>query len=171
MEANEFKTTVLPIRSRLLKYAWHLTENQEDAEDAVQEVMLKLWNSRHELDYCRNIEAFAKTLTHHTCIDLIRRKKHELFGKDSEQMEMLSHLPEHLYEIKDEIRLIREIIATLPPLQHDIMHMKDIEEYETEEIAQITGCSTEAIRQNLSRARKRVRDTYLAIIRKRNINK
>ncbi len=171
MEANEFKTTVLPVRLRLLKYACHLTDNQEDAEDAVQEVMLKLWNSRHELDCCRNIEAFARTLTHHACIDLIRRRKYERLGKDCEPMEFLSHIPEYLYEIKDEIRLIREIIATLPPLQHDIMHMKDIEEYETEEIAQITGCSTEAIRQNLSRARKRVRETYLAIIRKRNINK
>lgn len=53
------------------------------------------------------------------------------------------------------------------PLQQTILRMKDVEEYETEEIAEITGCSSEAIRSNLSRARKKVRDIYLQTIQQR----
>ena len=75
--------------------------------------------------------------------------------------------PERLLEIKDEIRLMREIIDSLPTLQRTIMRMKDIEEYETEEIANITGCNPEAIRSNLSRARKKVREIYLQTIQER----
>ncbi|MDE8698171.1 sigma-70 family RNA polymerase sigma factor, partial [Bacteroides cellulosilyticus] len=59
------------------------------------------------------------------------------------------------------IRLMHEIINSLPTLQRTIMRMKDIEEYETEEIADITGCNPEAIRSNLSRARKKVRAVLL----------
>lgn len=70
-------------------------------------------------------------------------------------------------EIKDEIRLMHEIIDSLPNLQRTIMRMKDIEGYETDEIAEITGCGPEAIRSNLSRARKKVRDVYLRTIQER----
>lgn len=59
---------------------------------------------------------------------------------------------------------MHEIINSLPHLQRTIMRMKDIEGYETDEIAEITGCGPEAIRSNLSRARKKVRDIYLQTI-------
>lgn len=62
---------------------------------------------------------------------------------------------------------MQEIINSLPTLQRMIIRMKDIEEYETEEIAEITGCNAEAIRSNLSRARKKVRDIYLHAIQER----
>ena len=74
---------------------------------------------------------------------------------------------ERLLEEKDEFRLMREIIDSLPTLQRTIIRMKDIEEYETEEIAEITGCNAEAIRSNLSRARKKVREVYLQTIQER----
>ncbi len=63
--------------------------------------------------------------------------------------------------------LMHEIIDSLPNLQRTIMRMKDIEGYETDEIAEITGCGPEAIRSNLSRARKKVRDVYLRTIQER----
>ena len=96
--------------------------------------------------------------------DLMRKQKYKEreYGKDTPAAD-IAHIPEKLYEIEDEVRLIKEIIETLPPLQRSIMRLKDIEEYETEEIAQITGCSPEAIRKNLSRARKNVREIYLNI--------
>lgn len=75
MELNEFKISVLPLRPKLLNYARKLTESPEDAEDAVQEVLLKLWNNRLELDQYRSVEAFAITLTHNVCMDQWRRNR------------------------------------------------------------------------------------------------
>ena len=152
MELKQFKIAVLPLRDKLLSYARKLTDDHSDAEDAVQEVMLKLWNLRPKLDEYHSIEALAMTMTHHTCMDILRGKHPDNLSLDS------------LLEEKDEFSLMRHIISTLPPLQQTILRMKDVEEYETEEIAEITGCSSEAIRSNLSRARKKVRDIYLQTI-------
>lgn len=70
MELKQFKIDVLPLREKLLNYARKLTEDPSDAEDAVQEVMLKLWNMRQRLDEYRSIEALAMTMTHHLCMDI-----------------------------------------------------------------------------------------------------
>ena len=170
MELKEFKITVLPLRAKLLNYARKLTDEPEDAEDAVQEVLLKLWNKRLELEQYRSIEAFAMTLTHNICIDMWRCKRNDNLSLDIVQAASPTGTPERLLEIKDEIRLMHEIIHSLPNLQRTIMQMKDIEGYETDEIAEITGCGPEAIRSNLSRARKKVRDVYLKLPAKKSVN-
>ena len=121
-----------------------MTDDPSDAEDAVQEVMLKLWNLRQKLDEYRSIEAVAMTMTHHLCMDMWRAKRPDTLSLDRVQAPTPS--------------------ATL---QRTIIRMKDIEEYETEEIAEITGCNAEAIRSNLSRARKKVREVYLQTIQER----
>lgn len=167
MELNQFKIAVLPLRDKLLNYARQLSDDSSDAEDAVQEVMLKLWNLRSKLEEYRSIEALAMTMTHHLCMDLWRARRPDALPIDHVQAPSASATPERLLEEKDEYRLMREIIDSLPTLQRTIIRMKDIEEYETEEIAEITGCNAEAIRSNLSRARKKVREVYLQTIQER----
>lgn len=167
MELKQFKIDVLPLREKLLNYARKLTEDPSDAEDAVQEVMLKLWNMRRKLDEYRSIEALAMTMTHHLCMDIWRARRPDALSLDQVQAPSQSATPERLLEEKDEFRLMREIIDSLPSLQRTIIQMKDVQEYETDEIAEITGCNPEAIRSNLSRARKKVRDIYLQTIQER----
>lgn len=167
MELNQFKSTIIPLRNKLLNYAQRLTDNPDDAEDAIQEVMLKLWNMRQKLEEYHSIEAFAMTTTHHHCMDIWRRKKPDAVSLEWVQAACTASTPERLLEEKDEFRLMREIIDSLPTLQRTIIQMKDVQEYETEEIAEITGCSAESIRSNLSRARKRVREMYLQSIQER----
>ena len=167
MELKQFKITVVPLRDKLLNYARRMTDDPSDAEDAVQEVMLKLWNLRQRLDEYRSIDAVAMTMTHHLCMDMWRAKRPDTLSLDRVQAPTPSATQERLLEEKDEFRLMREIIDSLPTLQRTIIRMKDIEEYETEEIAEITGCNAEAIRSNLSRARKKVREVYLQTIQER----
>ena len=113
MELKEFKITVLPLRAKLLNYARKLTDEPEDAEDAVQEVLLKLWNKRLELEQYRSIEAFAMTLTHNICIDMWRCKRNDTLSLDIVQAASPTGTPERLLEIKDEIHLMHEIIDSL----------------------------------------------------------
>lgn len=171
MELKEFKTTVLPLRSKLLNYARKMTQEEENAEDVVQEVLLKLWSKREELEQYRSIEAFAMTLVHNLCIDLWRSKYSETTPLHDNQMPASVCGPDRILEAKDEWQLMDSIINALPPLQGAIMRMKDIEGYETDEIAAITGCKSEAIRSNLSRARKKVRELYLKAIQERTRRK
>lgn len=167
MELKQFKITVLPLRDKLLNYARRLTEDSSDAEDAVQEVMLKLWNLRQKLDEYRSIEVVAMTMTHHLCMDMWRARRPDTVPLEQVQAPASAGTPERLLEERDEFKLMQEIIDSLPTLQRTIIRMKDIEGYETEEIAEITGCNAEAIRSNLSRARKKVREIYLLTIQER----
>lgn len=149
-------------------YAQRLTEDHSDAEDVVQEAMLKLWNIRDQLHEYRSIEALAVKITHNLCMDAWRKKRTKVISIDQVTITNQSTMtPDRLLEEKDEMRLMREIVDSLPPLQQTILRMRDIEEYETTEIAEITGCSAEAIRSNLSRARKKVRDIYLQTIQEK----
>lgn len=168
MELQEFKIQVLPLRGKMNGFAKKLLSDSADAEDAVQEVMMKLWDKRQQLDDCRNIEAFVMTMTRHTCIDMIRLRKNNTVYPEDVQLVDTGHSLEYLYELKDEVEIIRHIIEMLPELQRITIRMKDVDGYENEEIAQITGSNVETVRSNLSRARKKVRDIYLTIIRKRN---
>ena len=110
MELKQFKISVLPLRNKLLNYARKLAESPDDAEDAVQEVLLKLWNKRLELEQYRSIEAFAMTMTHNLCMDMWRTKHTTNVPLEYVQDATPSGTPERLLEIKDEIRLIHEII-------------------------------------------------------------
>ena len=144
------------MRSRLLSYAQLLVENRADAEDTVQEVMLKLWNIRERMEEIESIEALAIKITHNVCIDTLRRRRPPGESFDNVEVEAPASSPERQLEEKDSMQLMELIIHQLPSLQQTILRMKEIEGYENDEIADITGCGVEAVRRNLSRARKRV---------------
>ncbi|OUP09946.1 RNA polymerase subunit sigma-70 [Mediterranea sp. An20] len=167
MEIETFKIQIEPLRQPMLHLARKLTGEADDAEDVVQDVLLKLWNRREELEQCHNLRAFVFTMVRNASIDFLRTRHTDTTSLLDALNATDEQSPDRYLEAKDEMRLMHAIIHSLPPLQQTILRMKDIEEYETEEIAQITGCSPEAIRSNLSRARKRVRETYLNITQER----
>lgn len=164
MSSERFKHEILPIRQQLFRISLKLLEDEDDAEDAVQEVLLKLWRARESLGNYENLAAFATTVTKNHCLDKLKLRKR------TEAIENYSSLsgednPYTQLERKNTDEIIRLIIKRLPQLQQQIITMKDVEEYEVEEIAEITGTAPEAVRMNLSRARKKVREEYLKIVR------
>lgn len=161
MDIAEYKRAVIDLRPVLLILANRITRNSEDAEDVVQEVCLKLWHRCRTCGDPDNLEAYCVTMTRNLSVDKIRKRRPE--GTEAELMhtEEEAYLPDKLMEIKEEHALIHRIISLLPPLQRQILRMKEIDGYETEEIVEITGIAAEAVRNNLSRARRRLREQYL----------
>ena len=167
MLAEDFKNDVLPLSNKLLRFASQLLQNQEEAKDVLQDIFLKLWQKRDDLRRIDNIEAFAMRMIKNRCLD-VKRLNHtdsiELTGcrnttlYDSENETHKDHL-----ENADSVELIKRIIANLPDLQKTVIHLRDIEAMEYEEIVEITGLNINAVRVNLSRARKKVRDEILKI--------
>lgn len=149
------------MRTRLLFLAQKYLEDQPDAEDAVQEVLLKLWHNRNTLMNYDNVEAFVTTVTKNHCLDRLKVKSRMVSLDDSYNIREGTDNPHQDLERKSSEELIRQIIEKLPVLQQAIIRMKDMEEYEVEEIAEITGTKADAVRMNLSRARKKVREEYL----------
>ena len=161
MSQERFKAEILPIRDKLFHIARKILVEEEDAEDAVQEVLLKLWHTRDSLDRYDSAAAYATTVTKNHCLDKLRVKKQTDSLDDIHHMREANDNPYLQLERKNTEEVLRKIIEELPQLQQAIIRMKDIEEYEVEEIAEITGTKVDAVRVNLSRARKKVREEYI----------
>ncbi len=161
MDIVEYKKIVVALRPSLLAVAHRITGNVQDAEDVVQDVCLKIWHFRDQVDQYKNLEAYSTTMVKNLSIDKIRSRKPFVDEEELIGWEAGEQLPDSLLEEKEERDAIRQIIKMLPPLQQRILQMKDIEGYETGEISEAMGIAAEAVRNNLSRARKRIRQLYL----------
>ncbi len=165
MELETFKSTVLPLRDKLLKYSVKLTDDGADAEDIVQEAFLKLWYIRDRLDGYQSVEALSVQVVKNLCLDKLRSKRMDRMPENSESILADTVTPDQLLEQHDAVAIIGRLIQQLPTLQQCIIRMKDVEGYELSEIAQITGTQIESVRVNLSRARKKVREQFLMLNR------
>jgi RNA polymerase sigma-70 factor, ECF subfamily len=160
MDLSQFKISVFPLKNKLFRLAERLLDHHEDAQDVVQEVFLKLWNRREILDEYRSVEALAVVMTRNMCLDRIKTRKFPV--EDVEKMKSEIVAPGSMdADSQDMIGRIRGIIGTLPEIQKTIMHLRDIEGYELEQIAAMMEMTENAVRVNLSRARKRVRDVMI----------
>jgi RNA polymerase sigma-70 factor (family 1) len=162
MVASDFKIKVLPVSKKVLRFATHFLKDEDEARDVVQDVFLKLWQKREELDQIENMEAFAMRMTRNRCLDIIRASRTvHMDAETDRQLKQVSIDVHSKIELSEAADQVKKLIAGLPDLQRQVMELRDIEQLEYEEIAEVTGLQVNAIRVNLSRARKKVRDEYL----------
>lgn len=164
MTKEEFIQSIIPMRDKLKEVAVGMTGDDNLAEDTVQEVMLKLWSMRQSLDRYDNKHGLAVTMLRNRIKDHWRHRKFEN-GMPERLNDMEADTPDA--DTADEVKLISIIIEHLPPLQGKLFRMKEIEGYDSTEIMEITGCTAESLRQNLSRARRKIIADYAKMTRKR----
>ena len=160
MKSSEFKLLVMPHSSRLYRMAFRLMSNREEAVDIVQEVYVKLWGMRKELNSYNSVEALAVRITRNLCLDNLRRRKVNQNAMKAEQMkeEMHSVSPAEQLEKKEEAEMIHTLIAALPEPQRSLVHLRHLEGKEYEEISEMVNMNVNAIRVSISRARKQMRE-------------
>jgi len=166
MELNDFKTSVLPLRDKLFRFARRLTNHDGEAEDIAQDVVVKLWNRRYDLKKYRSTEALAMVMVKNMSLDYLKSKRSK--SSPLEKAFSLSgsrNNPEDIMEQSDSVRNLRQVLKTLPEQQRMVLHLRDIEQMEFDEIEEITKMNLNAIRVNLSRARKALREKLLKIER------
>ena len=147
---------------KLLRFATHFMKDEDDARDVVQDVFLKLWQKRNELHEIENIEAFAMRMTRNRCLDLLRANKVVPIDAETDRKMKEESADVHSQvELSESAGQIKKLINKLPDLQRTVMHLRDIEQLSYDEIAEVTELKVNAIRVNLSRARKKVRDEFL----------
>ena len=160
MEQVQFKQELLPFRERLVVYAERLLQNRSDAEDIIQEVFIKLWQIRHNLSNYMSPYALSVTITKRLCINRLKvnQRKQKALSIPLQIGKNLS--PDVLLEQREGVTQVFRIMAQLPDVQQAILRMKHIDGLEIAEIAALTGCTQDAIRMNLSRARKKVKEIF-----------
>lgn len=162
MDIHIFKIHVYPLREKLQRMSLKMLKDDAEAEDTVQEVMLRLWVMRDRLSGYRSIEALAIQIGKNICLNKIRSRKHQT-DDSFDNFQAPTPAPDVQAEEADSVEVVAKIIEKLPDLQRIIIRLRDIEGYQPEEIAEITGCNESAVRVNLSRARKKVREEFFRI--------
>ena len=152
MDAAEFKQQFLPYHRKLYRTAFRLTENPQEAEDMVQEAYLKLWNKRDELAGVLNTDALSRS-----------RPDEDGHAPEELNLPTDTNIAREV-EQRDEVNQVRRLIGRLPEQQKRVILLRDVNDCSFEEIEQATGLNAINIRVLLSRARKKIREQYNAIM-------
>ena len=158
MDLEEFQTHILPYKNKLFRFALSIVGNVAEAEDVVQEVLLKLWQNRQKLKTLNSIEAWSMTLTKNLSIDKLRSKHRKTTEIETTiAISSNDNTPYQTTELKDTFNRIRKLIQTLPEKQRQVLQLRDIEGMTYEEISQVTNLPINQVKVNLFRARKNIR--------------
>ena len=157
MTQSEFLKIVSPFKDKLYRLSKRLLVSHEEAQDATQEVMIKLWHQKAKISDYKNVEAFSMTLTKNYCLDRLRSKQSQNLRIVHSNYEEKQTALEKQVEHKDSVSWVSKILEELPEQQRMVIQLRDIEQYEFEEIAKVLDMNETAIRVALSRARKFLR--------------
>jgi len=160
MTKEEFQKEVIPIGDKMYRMAFRLLRDSESAKDMLQELFLKLWEKRAELNKLTSIDAFACTVLKNKCFDKLRMQKPMA---DIEILKTQGHNPEAVFEQSEGIRHIRKVMQLLPEKQKLIMQLRDIDGCTFEEIAVLSDTSVNNVRVQLCIARKRVKEELMKV--------
>ena len=158
MNQSDFLKVVLPFKDKVFRLSKRLLTSTEEAEDATQELLFKLWKNRDKIASYRNTEAFAMTMTKNYCYDRLKSKQaSNLTLIHSNYKEKETSLENKLENI-DSVDRVHLLIDNLPDQQKLIIQLRDIEQYDFEEICEMVNMKPIAVRVSLSRARKTIRE-------------
>ena len=158
MTEEEFKNTVIPYSVKLYPMIFRIIKNEEETRDALQDLMLKLWNKRSDLQKCSNLSAYIITVAKNYSFDLLKKKRPVIL-KDNEEFKILN-IEENGFdqEKKEKYEHVHKSIEKLPDKLRTVIQLRDIDGLEFDEIKEITGFEITYIRVILSRARQKVKE-------------
>lgn len=163
MKTISFKTDILPLKNELFRLALRITQNRFEAEDVVQETMLKVWKGRSEWDKIDNIEAYCLTVCRNLSLDKMRHMDNQVQNIEQESEpadQSYSANPEEQAVQHDRLQLVRQLISQLPEKQRTCMQLRDVEGKSYRDIANIIGISEEQVKVNIFRARQTIRERF-----------
>ena len=158
MDSSEFRSTVVSLSPKLFLLAARLLNNEEEAKDAVQEVMVKLWKKRKVLGKHPNPAGYVYLATRNHCLDVLRTREPSIANEWDISMIEGGHNGDDVLEASERDEIIENIIGTLPVRQREVIIMRDIEGLEYDDIETVTGERKDIIRVLVSRARKGIRE-------------
>lgn len=161
-----FHNDILPLKNELYRLALRITLNPAEAEDVVQETMMKVWNRRDEWERLESIEAFCLTICRNLSLDKLRRMDNQAQALDATidpSDSRVASNPEEQTVQRDRVQLVRQLIDQLPEKQRSVMQLRDIEGKSYRDIATILQISEEQVKINIFRARKTIKERFLKI--------
>ena len=157
-----FRNDILPLKNVLYRLALRITLQHEDAEDIVQDTLMKVWNKRDDWDQIDNIEAYALTITRHLALDKLKRADSRISSIDATEVSETAPVNNPYNRIidSDRLQLVKKLMDELPEKQRSCMQLRDFEGKTYREIAAIMSISEEQVKVNIFRARQSVKQKF-----------
>ncbi len=155
MELNEFKQSILPLKDKLFRLALCIVRHREEAEDIVQEVLLKVWNNRLSLADINNPAAYCTVITKNAAFDRLRQTSYKIPHMSVEPHDAVDlQTPQANMQREERQTLIIRLIAALPDDKRMLIQLRDIEGESYQDIARILNISESKVKTDLFRARQ-----------------
>ena len=157
MTNDEFENLIIRQKDRLYKFAFSILKNREEAKDAVQEIVLKLWGKRLSLHINKNVESFCMQAIKNHCFDVLRKKNQHLNYRNNSTF---TYSENSNIENIDLVEKIKIEVQNLSTQQRMAIELKDFQGYSYDEISEILEQSVNAVRANVSRGRKKIYEIF-----------
>ena len=151
MKKITFRTDILPLKDKFYRLALRITTNTADAEDIVQEALIRIWKKREQWDEIESLETYGLAVTRNIALDYIKKSKTAL------HVPLDNEIPAKEYDklqAQERINLIRNMMDSLPEKQRTAMQLRDFEEKTYKEVAEIMDISEQQVKVNIFRARQ-----------------
>lgn len=154
MEQSEFEQMAQQWRQRAYETGVAFGVTADEAEDIAQDTLLKLWAMRHELERYRSVESLAVVVARNLTIDLHRSRRTVRLDDAPIHLSFSDKMADSDVISREEERWLKERLSQLPPRQHTVLVMRQVEHRSYEEIASLLGITPSSAKVLLSRARK-----------------
>lgn len=161
MNEQTFLDRIMTVQDSMFRLAKRLLISKEEAEDAVQEVVTKLWANMTHIATLSNIEGYAMTMTKNYCLDRLKSKQAAQLRLVHYKHDSATNSLDKQLNALDSVSMVMDFMKSLPSQQQLILQLRDIEQYEFDVIAEITELSEGAVRVALSRARKKIKEQLI----------
>lgn len=163
MKDISFRNDILPLKNMLYRVALRITLNKAEAEDIVQDTLIKIWNKRDSWNQIDSIEAFSLTICRNLALDRIKKADNQNDSLDEtmiiDRPDSSSNPDEEMIR-KDRIELIHQLVNQLPEKQRSCMQLRDFEGKSYKEIAQVLNITEEQVKVNIFRARQTIKQHF-----------
>lgn len=165
MDLEAFQCRVLPLRSKLFRFSKRLLGDEDEAKDIVQEVFARVWKGRAGMVDIKNWEAWCMRIARNLSLDRLRvnQRQHVQSVYDDLDVRYESPSPHEKTELQESMQYVAAMIASLPPKQRQVIHLRDVEGYSYNEICEILELDMNQVKVNLFRARNALREQLLKI--------
>ena len=154
---RSFFNQIEEIRNKIFRITKRILVSQEEAEDATQEVIVKLWQmDESKRNGFKSLEAYSVTMAKNYCLDRLKSKQAQNLSLDERYSGSVSDSLTKKIEQRDDLNWVGKLIDELPEKERMIIQLREIEQYDFDEIASILNLPEGTIRVYLSRIRKKL---------------
>lgn len=164
MQEKAFRNAILPLKDKLFRVALRITLDSAEAEDVVQDTMIRIWEKRDEWPKIESIEALCMTICRNLAIDRSQKKEARNLELTPERAEgFYDSEPYEKMVTEERFFIVRSLIDELPEKQRLVIQLRDMEGYSYKEIAHVMQLTEEQVKVTLFRARQRIKQRFTDI--------